>query len=325
MIFTFLVLTYMHEKYILETLESIKFQINKYGHGLEFQLIVSDDASSDKTIFYVNKWVNENKNLFKIIDIVTFDENKGANFNFSRGYSLVKGKMFKFIEGDDLFSYNNIFDAVEKLQEADLIYGTVLPFKDRIISKDKSRYDNIAFKSIYTSKKLKFLTKVSCPIGGGSLVEKKELLTDEVIKLVSNFRLVGDRTKLYKYFIDNLNITYKFEIKPLILYRHSDTSISQNKDTVTNRIHNEDIIGISKMINLKSRNLLVKYINFCNIKALENKIFIYLNPLVYYNKILRILNYKKISQVSRYLMNEIDKNQEYLNSIVISAEAYKEK
>ena len=48
--FTFIVITYNHEEFILEHLESIKFLINHYGHGINFTISVADDASKDNTL-----------------------------------------------------------------------------------------------------------------------------------------------------------------------------------------------------------------------------------------------------------------------------------
>ncbi len=54
-----LVITYNSEKYVIETLNSIK---NQTYNNLE--LIISDDNSQDNTINLCEHWVNENKSFF---------------------------------------------------------------------------------------------------------------------------------------------------------------------------------------------------------------------------------------------------------------------
>ena len=52
------VVTFNSEKYVLETLESIKSQ--NYKGAME--LIVSDDGSSDDTVSICEKWILSNSN-----------------------------------------------------------------------------------------------------------------------------------------------------------------------------------------------------------------------------------------------------------------------
>lgn len=62
--FTFCVLSYNHEKYILETLESIKFLVKNYGGKLKINLIIGDDCSDDNTAAIIDFWLQKNRVLF---------------------------------------------------------------------------------------------------------------------------------------------------------------------------------------------------------------------------------------------------------------------
>lgn len=323
MIFTFLVLTYMHEKYILECLESIKYQINNFGNEMKFQIIITDDCSKDKTIELAKFWIQENKNLFDVIDIIKNEDREGACSTLVKGYNLIKGNEYKVIEGDDLFSRHNIFEVIFDLRDYDVICSTHLPFKNNVISKDVKKYFMPAERSIYSTNQVRFLSKVSCPIGGAPVFEKRKLLTEELKTLMLNFKLVGDRPKIYYYF-KNSSLKYKFEMKPLILYRHSETSISQNINSEFRKIHDRDIIDLWKKINQYSNNYIIKYINLCNIAQMKFKrrIYIYINPLSYWRKCLRILNKSKINNTINYLLTEIEPNQKYLTEIEKSANYY---
>ena len=63
--FSFLVMSYNHEKYVVEHLESIKFLVEKYGKDLLVDLIVNDDASKDNSVVLIEDWVKHNSGLFR--------------------------------------------------------------------------------------------------------------------------------------------------------------------------------------------------------------------------------------------------------------------
>lgn len=70
--FSIVVITYNFEKIILECLESIKNQSYK-----NFEIIISDDGSKDKTIEICEKWKKENDKYFNI-RILASKENQGV-------------------------------------------------------------------------------------------------------------------------------------------------------------------------------------------------------------------------------------------------------
>ena len=75
--FAFCVLAYNHEKYIVEHLESIKYLIEVHGAGIDFQIIVNDDCSTDKTLLLINLWLEKHRELFAdIIKIYNINQQK---------------------------------------------------------------------------------------------------------------------------------------------------------------------------------------------------------------------------------------------------------
>lgn len=68
--FTFVILTYNQEQYVVEHLESIKYQIEHFGENIKIHFILADDASKDKTVYKVKSWIERNKNLNKFIQKV---------------------------------------------------------------------------------------------------------------------------------------------------------------------------------------------------------------------------------------------------------------
>ena len=65
---TFVVTSYNYEKYILRTLESIKAQTYK-----NFEIIVVDDCSNDKSREIVESFISDNQDL--IITLIKHEKN----------------------------------------------------------------------------------------------------------------------------------------------------------------------------------------------------------------------------------------------------------
>lgn len=66
---TVCVVTYNSEDFILETLESIKNQTYK-----NFELIISDDGSSDNTLTVAKKWLEKNDKYFVRTHVVSTEK-----------------------------------------------------------------------------------------------------------------------------------------------------------------------------------------------------------------------------------------------------------
>lgn len=68
--FTFIMLSYNQQDYVLQQLESIKYQIEHYGHSRKCHFILSDDSSTDNTVAVVRDWTRYNRELFDSVNIL---------------------------------------------------------------------------------------------------------------------------------------------------------------------------------------------------------------------------------------------------------------
>ena len=91
-----IVATYNNEDTIKETLDSIIEQETNYN----YEIVITDDSSSDKTLEILEKYNNE-LDIFKIFKN---RENKGAGF--ARNYSIKnsKGRFLMFCDSDDIWN-----------------------------------------------------------------------------------------------------------------------------------------------------------------------------------------------------------------------------
>ncbi|WP_375234784.1 glycosyltransferase family 2 protein [Winogradskyella sp.] len=93
-----LMITYNHEKYIKQAVESIVNQITDF----DFELIIADDNSSDNTEKVVKSINNISKNLS--LRYFRNAENLGMTKNFELAYSKSNGNFIAICEGDDYWS-----------------------------------------------------------------------------------------------------------------------------------------------------------------------------------------------------------------------------
>lgn len=102
------VITYNSEKYVIETLESVKRQDYK-----KIELIISDDCSTDNTIEIVSKWLEKSAARFEKIKVVQTKSNKGVTHNCNLGLNQSNGVFVQFIAGDDILYDDAITRKVE--------------------------------------------------------------------------------------------------------------------------------------------------------------------------------------------------------------------
>lgn len=113
---------------------------------IEYELIVIDDGSTDKTGLIVNRKAKENKK----IRVVHHKENKGFGYSIKEGINLAKGKYITGFPGDNDTSAKLLIDLINRRKEADVILAyTVNPqrrtFFRRIISVSFTKFMNLIF------------------------------------------------------------------------------------------------------------------------------------------------------------------------------------
>jgi glycosyltransferase involved in cell wall biosynthesis len=114
-------LCYNHERYVLETLESIREQ--SYQH---LQVILVDDCSKDNSASIVESWLQKNRLDWTFI---RHKQNKGITRSLNETLELAQGKYYKAIACDDVLMPNFISTMVERFEllpeEYAMIYSDV--------------------------------------------------------------------------------------------------------------------------------------------------------------------------------------------------------
>lgn len=100
--------TYNSEKYIIETLDSVRIQDYPF-----LQLIISDDCSLDNTVQLCQKWKDTYLSELPNVIILENAFNTGIVENFNRGVKASLGEWIKCLGGDDVLESNCISKFVE--------------------------------------------------------------------------------------------------------------------------------------------------------------------------------------------------------------------
>lgn len=128
--FAFLVLTLNHEEYIIEHLESVKYLVETYAGAWDVDLIVNDDASSDQTRSVLEHWLAANSTIFRDVKTLFNKKNLGTCASVDNMLKEMRADRCKLTAGDDVYSFENIFELTKYSAETAMLSGQVLYLLD---------------------------------------------------------------------------------------------------------------------------------------------------------------------------------------------------
>ena len=107
--------TYNSAKTIKRTLESIEMQIYR-----DFEHIIIDGESKDRTIDYIQTYSNSNRYLYS-------EPDKGIYDAMNKGINKATGDIIAILNSDDFFSDENVLQDVVNLfkKGSDIVYGGI--------------------------------------------------------------------------------------------------------------------------------------------------------------------------------------------------------
>lgn len=226
------VITFNSEKFILETLESIKSQTYK-----KIELIISDDCSQDKTISLCEDWSEKNKKNFQGIKILKNKENLGVGKNLNKGIKEASGEWIKPIAGDDVLLKNCIENNMKFIKgnnDVKILFSKAIRFNDELTKEniiDEVPYRKEIYKKKAETQFLELLIRGSFPITPTVFVNR------DFLKKINYFE--------EKYIIEDYPTWLKITKKGYKLYYFDES-------TVFYRIHKKSLSNnIGKIFNEK--------------------------------------------------------------------------
>jgi hypothetical protein len=255
--FSFLVLAYNHEKYIIEHLESIKYQVLTYGSSISVDLLVNDDCSKDQTILLIDSWLLVNSFLFRDIKKIYNKKNRGTAKSVVSLINHINTDSFKLTAGDDLYSFENVFLASNFSNEYAFHTGFPIYFKDSTpYFNPKSTYLHLATEYVYSEGNLYDRFQRFNYHNAPNLFYNLEYIKNEqVLTYLDKFDVTEDWPLQIAISRINPGLKFKYSFKTFVYYRRTSGSTFL---TVNNRFVKDKLEIFNDLI-LHSDRKIVKF------------------------------------------------------------------
>lgn len=226
--FSFGVLLFNQEEYIIETLESIKYQITKYGGNINNTIIIIDDSSKDKSIAYANQWINDNFSLFSKYEIIINECNKGTVHNYNEMLNRIEGEYFKVIAGDDVLGSTNLYSQFEKLDNNHIIcFQRIELLEGKLRINDELLLQHYSDMNYRNEKNMLQRMRRGCFLHTPSTIFKRNLyFSSNASDFNKNFYLFEDDPTWYSILKSGKKVVFVNDI--IVLYRIHNNSTSNS-------------------------------------------------------------------------------------------------
>lgn len=217
--------TYNEESDISECLKSLATQSIK-----NFEIIIVDDGSTDRTLEVIKNFKNENKEKIKIIS----GKHRGPGFSRNLGAKKAQGRILVFIDSDMTFQRDYIKNLISPILSNKKVVGTTHDYEV-----------------------VKNIDNIWSRCWGRIRVSKESAHKIKIFRAIrkSIFLELGGFDPNYGY-ADDQSLYLKYGIKPLIA---SDTScFHKNPETLKSVYKQSRWIGAS----IKNPIISLKFLNF---------------------------------------------------------------
>ena len=286
---------YNHEKFVEETLDSIKSQTYE-----NIELIIIDDFSTDNSVKKINTWIVKYKCLF-----IQNKENLGVVKTLNKALKKCNGKYFSLIACDDIYLPKKTENQIQIFEKLDDDYGAI--YSDSYIIKEDSSYQ-------YGTQISR--NQINNPPSGNiyeDLLKKDNFIPAiSVIYKIKIIKELGyyDESLIYEDYDMLLRLSKKFKIyfsKEIdVCYRMHQTNMNYNLDKPI--FLDSKIKMLFKQLNIENSNLEIgivlkeKILGLCELLFMQKSKLLKLHikrlrseynygKLLYYSSSLR-LNWK---------------------------------
>lgn len=321
--YTFVVLAYNHSDYILEHLESVKYLVENYGDGLAIDLIIADDSSRDNTVALARLWLEKNSNLFRRASVLSDDVNRGTCKNLTRALSHVATKYCKITAGDDVYSCENLFVEIEKIDSNHILSGLPLNLIDGKLGHSRFDLFNIfATNEIYAKHQYMTRLKRINFFNSPSVVYATPALLNSVVKdFIERFSVTEDYPLQIKMAEIYRPLKFHQVEKIFVYYRRTVNSTYIVKSAQFNR----DKVNIFNYLIESERNVLSRFL-------LRNRLFCYGLGNGYLKRILNLnlylygfcvfLNLNSILKKFKKFDAQLKKHQNHYDLVALRAKSF---
>jgi glycosyltransferase involved in cell wall biosynthesis len=321
--FAFLVITFNHQDFILEHLESIKYLVKTYGSKINVDIIINDDCSSDQTRKLVDLWLAVNKQIFRHIKTIYNQKNIGTCASVNNMLMYMKAERCKLTAGDDVYSFENIFELTKYRPDEGMLSGRALYLCGNALTNDPiANTLATVTQGIYHNNTLLHRFKHFSYNNAANLLYATEcLLNLNVRKYMLQFDVVEDWPLQLAIAREFPELRFKLIDQVLVYYRRTpgSTYIIANKrfKSDKNKIY-IDLINNEKSL-LERIRLISRKRCFNSNNGLANKI---LNIDTYFFLISIIFNLNNINKYKQKIIFDLELHQEHLSKIKFNSENF---
>lgn len=277
-------ITYNHENYLNESLESVLNQKTNFN----YEIIIGEDFSTDSTTEIVSQY---KKKYPEKIRVITDEYNVGAQKNILRTLENCLGKYIATIEGDDYWTdplkLQKQVDFLEKNEEFSMVCHDALVINE-INNSSRLYFDSSKKKQICSTKDA--LNVQFCPTA--SIVFRKQAILP-----LSNFNLItiGDQVLVQMLSLNGL-LYRMYEV--MSVYRKTSTGMSEAMRSVLEKTLKERINSLNTL-NEISGHKYQKYIRIENL-LIQNRIELIRSKSKLKTSVLKM--YRKIISVTKRII-----------------------
>ncbi|RXJ46032.1 glycosyltransferase [Gelidibacter gilvus] len=210
-----IVLSYNHESYLHETLQSLTDQKTKF----EYEILVGDDCSPDNSRLIIDQFYGKHPNKIKRIYP---EKNLGPNANYLNCLRNAKGQFIAFCEGDDYWIDENKLQKQVDFLEQNPKYGGVC---GEVISRDieKKSEERIPLKEegVICFEDIVFQNKIH----SNTILFRNELINIDSLDVIKQLS-IGD---WYLHLLVTMQRPYYYLPQYLALYRVHNAGIFSKK------------------------------------------------------------------------------------------------
>ena len=224
--FAFLVLAFNHQDYIIEHLESVKYLVLTHGNDMDVDVIINDDCSKDNTRSLVDKWLQLNRSLFRHATKIYNPTNLGTCASVNNMLSHVVADRCKLTAGDDVYSYENIFELTQYDSTVAMVSGRALHLINGTLGLDRIA-DALAISSQMIYKNYDLLTRfkhLSYSNAPNILYATECLMSPNVRNYLSRFDVVEDWSMQIAIARNHPERKFKLLGEVLVYYRRTEGS-----------------------------------------------------------------------------------------------------
>ncbi len=185
-------ITFNHEKYIKEALESFLMQKTNF----EYEILIHDDASTDNTADIIRKYEKKYPDIIKPIYQEENQYSKKVNISKNFQYPRAKGKYIAICEGDDYWTDPNKLQKQVDFLESNPEFGFVHCNFDKLYNKTGRirKSANYINAKRFSSQDQIFIGMLlnTYSIGTLTVMARKDLLIESYGSIDLSTHLMGD-------------------------------------------------------------------------------------------------------------------------------------